>query len=566
MSTNVLLDRLSSSENPAPRNGRPHGRPAASPPAPSSSWPDPAALPDGIPPVQPFDFGLLPPALAPWVQDIADRTQCPPDYPAVGAIVGLAAIVGRKIGIRPKQFDDWTVVPNLWGAVVGRPGLLKTPALEEVLRPLRELDANAREQFDQAVRVSQAKKMVAAQTRKVIEEAIRKVLRRKEDPTAVATEFLDAEEPEPVRRRYVLNDSTVQKLGEVLRDNPNGVLVYRDELIGLLRSLDCEGQEGARAFYLEAWNGTGRYTYDRVERGTVEIEAAIVSVLGSIQPGPLNDYLSAAVSNGRGDDGLLQRFQLLVWPDVPRRWRNVDRWPDIEARRRAVEVAMRLDTLDPMQAGCDHDPHGGIPFLRLDNAAQVLFNQWREQLERRLCRGEEHPALEAHLAKYRSLVPSLALIFHLVEHEGRQVGPDSLDRAIQWATYLESHARRLYSTAISPEVNSARVLADHLLAGDLADGFALRDVYRPCWTSLATRDDAQRAVDLLCDLDWLRPTLQETPGRKKLCYRINPKIHPALTDRTDKGPPDMPSVSSVSAAEGAPDSSGDSEEIGLWNL
>ena len=28
-----------------------------------------------------------------------------------------------------------------------------------------------------------------------------------------------------------------------------------------------------------------------------------------------------------GDDGLLQRFQLAVWPDVAGPWRKVDRWP-----------------------------------------------------------------------------------------------------------------------------------------------------------------------------------------------------------------------------------------------
>lgn len=95
----------------------------------------------------------------------------------------------------------------------------------------------------------------------------------------------------PIRRRYITNDPTVEKLGEILNQNPNGVLVSRDELVGLLRNLDKTGQEAARAFYIEAWNGNGRFTYDRVGRGTVDIEAAIVSIVGCIQPGPLRGYL-----------------------------------------------------------------------------------------------------------------------------------------------------------------------------------------------------------------------------------------------------------------------------------
>jgi len=46
-----------------------------------------------------------------------------------------------------------------------------------------------------------------------------------------------------------------------------------------------------------------------------------------------------------GDDGLLQRFQLAVWPDVAGPWRNVGRWPDGAARARAVEIFQRLNTL-----------------------------------------------------------------------------------------------------------------------------------------------------------------------------------------------------------------------------
>ncbi len=92
-------------------------------------WPDPQPLPDELPPVPPFDLGLLPETFRPWISDIAARVQCPADFPAVAAMIGLAAVLGRKIGIRPKRHDDWLVVPNLWGAVIGPPSVMKTPAI-----------------------------------------------------------------------------------------------------------------------------------------------------------------------------------------------------------------------------------------------------------------------------------------------------------------------------------------------------------------------------------------------------------------------------------------------------
>lgn len=74
--------------------------------------------------------------------------QCPLDYPAVGALVALAAVVGNQIAIRPKRHDDWSVVPNLFGAIVGRPGVLKSPALDQALKPLHRLRIEARAGYE----------------------------------------------------------------------------------------------------------------------------------------------------------------------------------------------------------------------------------------------------------------------------------------------------------------------------------------------------------------------------------------------------------------------------------
>jgi putative DNA primase/helicase len=99
----------------------------ATPAGDSDCWPTP--LPDGLPAVQAFDTDLLPEALRGWVADIAERMQCPPDFPAVGALVALSSLIGGRAVIAPKARDDWRVVPNLWGCIVGRPGVMKSPAL-----------------------------------------------------------------------------------------------------------------------------------------------------------------------------------------------------------------------------------------------------------------------------------------------------------------------------------------------------------------------------------------------------------------------------------------------------
>lgn len=386
---------------------------------------------------------------------------------------------------------------------------MKTPAIQEPLRPLKRLEIEAKERFEKELVEYAATKVVADQQRKVAEGQIRKAIVNGDDADAIASTLLDTQPTPPVRTRYLVNDSTVEKLGEILGDNPTGVVCYRDELVGLLRSLGKEGQEGARAFYLEAWNGTGRFTYDRIGRGTIDIEAATVSIVGGITPGPLRDYLRAAAESGKGDDGLMQRFQLAVWPEVSRDWLNVDEWPDSTARKQAYEVFAQLDALTARNVGTVHDDEpGGIPYLRFSDEAQNVFDAWRATLELRIRSGDEHLAMESHLAKYRSLIPSIALLTHLADGGQGPVDVEPLQKAIGWGRYLETHARRMLDR--KPEVMAALV--------NSPDNEAEADEPFDWWQCIADEDREYL----------LGPTLDDPPTPDQIAA-LNQRVTPWLS-------------------------------------
>jgi len=504
-------------------------------------WPDPQPLPEDLPPVPTFNFDWLPETIRPWIADISERMQCPPDFPAVGAMIALGSLIGRKIGIRPKRCDDWLVIPNLWGCVVGRPGVMKTPALEQPMLPLRRLVAEAFDAHQGAIRDHKINAILTTQKRKLVERKIGKYLGDGDEQAAraAAADHWNCDDGKPICRRYEVNDSTIEKLGELLAENPSGLLLFRDELSGFLHSLDREDRAGDRAKYLEMWTGRGELTYDRIERGTVRIPSNTLSILGGIQPDVLMAYVCEAVRGGNGNDGLLQRFQLFVWPDAPREWQNVDRWPDTKAKNDAFNVFNYLDRLAAQAAGADTSD--GIPFLRFSGDAQERFNPWRAELEKTLRSGTEHPAFEAHLAKYRKLVPALALLIHLVNRKSGPVSLAALDKALLWASYLEAHARRIYSAVLRPDTAAARELAKHLQRGDLPERFTLRETYRKGWAGLSSKEESEAATEILCDLGWIRLAAEisrSTSGRTPSpVFEINPKIlkQPAEpTDKTDR--------------------------------
>lgn len=130
----------------------------------------------------------------------------------------------------------------------------------------------------------------------------------------------------------------------------------------------------------------------------------------------------------------------------------VDRHPDREARNLAFDVFRRLENFNAMTIGAETDAFGesGVPFFRFAPAAQERFNEWMTVRENRLRRGEEHPAMESHLVKYRKLIPAMSLLIHLAEGQSGPVRDDSLARAIRWGEVLGSHARRIYSCGIEP--------------------------------------------------------------------------------------------------------------------
>ncbi len=480
----------------------------------------PRPLPGELLPVDPFPLAALPTAFRPWVADVAERMQCPADFVAVPMLVAAASLVARRVAIRPQRRTDWTERGNLWALIVGRPGIMKSPAMAQALGPLERMESRAAEAFNDLA----AQHRADVQADKLRAEAGRKEaakLLRNDRAADVAHLLRDADDEAPTRPRYVVNDLTYEKLGEVLAQNPDGVLSVRDEVRGLLLHLAREESAPARAFYLQAWSG-GRYTFDRIGRGTVTVPDARLSIIGGIQPGPLCELVRQA-RRGGGDDGMIERF-LIAWPDSPGLWREVDRWPETMARRAAWEAFDRLDALNADTLGTERntDSDGdarGLPFLRLDDGAREAFSDWHAELHREL-RAAEAEGLEGALSKFRHHVPALALLLHVADAGVGPVALPAMRRALNLAEYFASHARRLHASGRRLAVRGARLILDKARGGELPAEFTERDVYRPQWAGLSERSAVAEALDLLTAHGWLTETELSTLGRSKVLYSL----------------------------------------------
>ena len=548
--------------------------------------PTPEPIRIALLPVPPLDHELIPTPFRGWITDIAHRMQCPIDYCAVGAIAILAAVVGAGIGIKPKRKDDWLIVPNLWGGVIGPPSKKKTPALAEMVKALSRLEKIAIDGTQQAKDTAADPETKVRQ--KLLETELKEAIKFEIEAQRTSTaanayatatnggtqadeDTEDANtppakskapsrqrQPSPpprsvaeikhemarmstppagdLQERFRTNDATIEALHDLLSSNRRGILVFRDELVGLLRGWDKQGREQDRGFYLEAWNGQGSFPLDRIGRGHVICDNMCVSILGGTQPDKLRNYLyQARIEN----DGMMQRFQLLTYPDVQPFVHMVDEYPDAAARERAFSIIETLARTS-FDRVAPPGPYDKTPCLRFaEDGAQDLFIEWYERLHReKLENPDEAPLIVEYLSKQPKTMASLALLFHLVDRAeaiaaGESAGPVSLAaaaRAADWCGYLEAHARRIYGLAANLQSQAAAALAERIGAGQLddldsGDGFTARDIYRKQWSLLDDREIVDEALGELAEAGWLLRTVQSArfQMRGHVRFHVNPK-------------------------------------------
>ena len=428
-----------------------------------------------------------------------------PTSPPSPALCGLSALVGNRARIRPKQFDDWEIVPNLWGAIIGAPSAMKSPALNAALPPIYALQDAMRKDWEAAQREADIDgtlaKLDAKDKRKKAEKAFQKG--GSDEARRLLAETASEGQDATPRPRVTVNDATVEKLGELLNENPRGLLLIRDELSGFIARMEREEFQGERAFYLEAFNGDGQFTYDRIGRGTVHIENCTLSIIGGVQPSRIAPIVRGAL-NGTADDGLIQRFQLAVWPDSLDGWTWTDRRPNAAARESYERAFLALHEFTR-----DREAPAVFSFAA---DAQELFRTWMTEIQTEARGRKLAVSLESHLLKMPKTVCSIALIFHLIAGGEGPVTVEATARALDWADYLRSHANRLYSSGSMQIEQGARLIIER--RAQLPERFTSRDVQRKAWAGISDKEAVADAIELLIVNGYCREVAMGDSGRR----------------------------------------------------
>ncbi len=105
---------------------------------------------ESVLPVKSCPVHTLPNVIKEWIRIRAEEMQAPVDYLAIPLLVYAGTAIGRKRGVRVRKGTDWIEFPNLWGMIIGRPSLMKSPAMKAVRKPLEYLISKAKTLHEEA--------------------------------------------------------------------------------------------------------------------------------------------------------------------------------------------------------------------------------------------------------------------------------------------------------------------------------------------------------------------------------------------------------------------------------
>jgi len=377
-----------------------------------------------------FPFDVFPSR----VRDMVDhahtsRLKMPKVYLSCGVLCAWSGAVGNLYSVELTRGHEENAV--LYMALVGGKGKNKSHPLSLALHPIQVADDEAYKEY----RTSMAK--------------------YKADQDMPKKERMGI--PCPTRKRHIVGDITAEALATVMRDNPRGLMLYNDELIGWIKAQNqYRSGNGADAeMWLSLWSGKS-HDVTRKTSEDVRISRPFVSVCGTIQPSVI-----PTLAENREANGFLDRI-LFAWPDdvkveaMSMEDRDMDE-RDLEDWARALMSVVNLPMMDnPIK-------------VRLSQGAERLYIDWQRaeaekcnMLDRQRIRKTDDVPYNGIHAKMESYCLRFALILETMHHAFGadngckiidEIGAESMEGSLRLCRYFTDQAMKVRGILYSSEVD-----------------------------------------------------------------------------------------------------------------
>lgn len=269
-------------------------------------------------------LNALRPELKAIIVGFMDACPAPLDYYMTSLFAAVSVMLGNKVVLNDGKFHNTS---SLWIINVGSSGTGKSHPMSLMLDPISEIDQNDYNTYRREL----------AEFRK----------------------DKDAEGQAPIRRQLMVSDVTPEGLYQVIHDNPHGIILYRDEIMGWFDDMGRYNKSGEETNYISIWDG--KYFDVTRKSYSFRVENPFLTIIGSIQPNRLKNMITQV----RLDNGFAQRI-LFANPT-----RKINRYTDMKLE--AIYTGYYKTIMNKLHTVSETE-------LKLDTKAKDLYKEYYDSL------------------------------------------------------------------------------------------------------------------------------------------------------------------------------------------
>lgn len=381
-----------------------------------------------------FPLHALPAELSAYLEEVGRMLHCDPSWAALASLVTMGGAIGNSRVCRLN--DTWLEPAVFWGCLVAEASSMKSSASDLATQPAVNLSDGFAAQ-----NMADAEQYEAAFETWRFNGRFAKSGEGEKDATPPPKK--------PKCRRVRVEDITVEKLAEMLFDNPKGLILIRDELGGWFSSFTRYKSGGAGGsdldFWLEVFRARSK-TVDRKSgsRPSLHVPKCATSVYGTWQPGAVAGVFTPEFF----ERGFVARILFAMPPASRRVFVEGGIHPDVKDAY--FETFNRLYYIDgpgsvtpgPNSVVTEFSPAGL-------EAWKAFYEAWSDR------QWQTYGEIGYALAKLEAYCARFAMLFALIDfvngHTAQElIEPIHVERAFHVVEWFAGEAERLYVTVETP--------------------------------------------------------------------------------------------------------------------
>lgn len=395
-----------------------------------------------------FPLEIFPKAIRDIIEALEEYENYNVDFTSASFLTVFAAAMGNTWSVR--FMTGWVSRPIIYMVLVGSPSCGKTPPLQQAVAPLLKLDG----EYD----------MIYCKEMETYRQWERMSAKQREKHS------LPEEMKMPQRKCHVVVDSTVEALIGALRDNPRGVLIYKDEIDSLLSNFNrYNGSD--EGYFLSLFSGTP-FKYSRKSNNEhIFLANPYCSIIGTTQPGRLGEQFGGK----RMMNGFSSRF-LKVYPEID----EMPSWNDTAMPDGVLEewerIIRRVITVTP---STDQEGKATSIELLFSQEAKLRVIQWKDEVNNKVYAETDSDAVRALCGKLETYLVRFCLVIQIMHCICGESGMDKIEPGTaELAIRLTEYFRNMESR-IAPEIETG-ILDNRFteLLGNLRDSFTTAEAVR----------------------------------------------------------------------------------------